>query len=79
MLRLSVDYEFSSRTWWESGGQELWDALREGFDSGGVLLEEHFAMSWLEQARAIEGWEKGSEHAPHPICVSPIADDDPEL
>ena len=79
MLRLNVDYEFASRTWWENGGQELWDALREAFDSGGVLLDEHFARSWLEQASSIEGWEEGSEHAPHPICISPVAEDDPEL
>lgn len=79
VLRLSIDYEFASRNWWENGGQELWDALREGFDAGGMMLEEHFAQSWLEQASSIEGWDEGSEHAPHPICVSPIEDDDPEL
>jgi len=79
MLRLNIDYEFSSRTWWENGGQELWDALRESFDSGGVLVEEHFANSWLEQASNIDGWTDGSEHAPHPICVSAVAEDDPEL
>ena len=79
VVRLSIDYEFASRTWWENGGEELWDALREGFDAGGMMLEAHFAQSWLEQARAIEGWAEGSEHAPHPICISSVEDDDPEL
>ena len=23
---------FVSKTWWESGGQDLWDAITEGFD-----------------------------------------------
>jgi len=34
--KLSIDFEFSSRAWWENGGQQLWDAVTEGFDGSGV-------------------------------------------
>ena len=43
MVRLSVDFEFTSRTWWDSGGQELWDGIAEGFDGSAVILEESLA------------------------------------
>jgi hypothetical protein len=78
MLKLSVDFEHPSRTWWESGGQELWDGVTEGFGETSVILEDHLAESWLAEARRIPGWEGGPEWAPHPIGVSPVADDDPE-
>jgi hypothetical protein len=76
MLRLSVDYEFPSRTWWEKGGRELWEGIAEGFDSGSVLLDEALASSWLEQARRLPGWDEGPDYAPHPIAASPVADDE---
>ena len=79
LLRLSVDFEFPSRTWWESGGQELWDGLVEAFDGSSVLADEGLVGSWLSQARAIPGWDEGHEYAPHPIAVSPVDADDPEL
>ena len=36
MKRLAIDFEFTSRIWWEAGGQDMWDALTEGFDGSGV-------------------------------------------
>jgi hypothetical protein len=79
LVRLSVDYEFSSRNWWEEGGQELWDAITQGFDGGVVLLEGDLARSWLEQARAVPGWNDGPEYAPHPIAEAPVDDEDAAL
>ena len=32
MVRLAIDFENSSRTWWESGGRALWESITEGFD-----------------------------------------------
>lgn len=29
MVKLSVDFEHVSRTWWEAGGQDLWEGLME--------------------------------------------------
>ena len=78
-MRLAIDFEFSSRTWWEAGGQELWDALTEAFDGSGVVVDEDLARSWLTQARVIEGWDDGAEYAPHLIRLSPIDDDDEEF
>ena len=40
MIRLSVDFEHSSRTWWEQGGQELWDGISAGFGESVVVLDE---------------------------------------
>jgi hypothetical protein len=76
LVRLSVDYEFASRDWWEKGGQELWDAISDG---GAALLEEDVAASWLSQASALPGWDAGTEYAPHPIAHAPIADEDAAL
>lgn len=74
MLKLSIDYEFASRTWWDGGGQALWEAIAQ--DGGGsVVLDEHVARSWLEGASRIPGWDDGHEFAPHPIAVG---DWDPE-
>ena len=36
MVRLAIDFEHPSRTWWEKGGQELWDGITEGFDGAFV-------------------------------------------
>lgn len=79
MVRLSVDFEHPSRTWWENGGQELWDGITEGFDGSSVVLDEGLAESWLAAARKLPGWDGGPEYAPHPIVVRTLEEDDPEL
>jgi len=76
MVRLAIDYEFPSRTWWENGGQELWDGLTESFDGGGVVVDDHLAASWLAQAEQIEGWHDGADYAPHPIRRAPVDEDE---
>jgi hypothetical protein len=76
MVRLAIDYEFPSRTWWENGGQELWDGLTEAFDGGGVVVDDHLAASWLAQAEQIEGWNEGADYAPHPIRQAPVDEDE---
>ena len=76
MTRLSIDYEHSDRTWWESGGQDLWESLLDEPDAGSVVLDDTVARSWLDAAAAIPGWEgAGHEFAPHPIRSSEF---DPE-
>ncbi|HEY5657500.1 MAG TPA: hypothetical protein VIY27_06895 [Myxococcota bacterium] len=79
MVRLSIDFEFPSRDWWENGGQELWDAIAEGFDGSYVVVDADLAESWLAQARAIAGWNAGSEYSPHPVHLTPLEDDDADL
>ena len=79
MKKLSIDFEFASRTWWENGGQELWGAVTEGFDGSKVIVDDDLAHSWLERARAIPGWNDGAEYAPHPISASELEEDDIEL
>lgn len=76
MVKLSIDFEFPSRVWWENGGQDLWDALAEGFDGSGVVVDEDLANSWLSQAAAIEGWDDGHEYAPHPVRLAPLDEDE---
>ena len=73
MKRLAIDYEFSSREWWESGGRDLWEAIAE--EAGAVVLDDHVAESWLADAALLPGWDDGHEFAPHPIAIS---DHDPE-
>ena len=79
MVKLAIDFEFTSRTWWENGGQELWDAICESFDGSGVLVDDSLAASWIAQAEQIEGWDEGTEYAPHPVRGAAVEDDDPEL
>ena len=79
MVRLTIDFEFGSRAWWDNGGQDLWDGIREGFEGSGVLVDDHLADSWLGQARAIEGWDLGTEYAPHPVRSERIDDEDLDL
>ena len=79
MKKLAIDFEFSSRTWWDCGGQELWDAVTEGFDGSKVIVDDDLAASWLEQARTIPGWDDGAEYAPHPVRASSLADDEIDL
>ena len=76
MTRLSIDFEFSSRTWWESGGQDLWDAVTGGFEGSKVDVDDDLAASWLDRARAIPGWDDGAEYAPHPIRTSEVDEDE---
>ena len=77
MLKLAIDHEFESRTWWESGGQALWDAISDG--SGSVVLEDDIARSWMDQASRLPGWNEGHEYAPHPIAAASFGEDEPEL
>ena len=79
MKRLAIDFEFSSRTWWENGGQELWDAVTEGFDGSGVLVDDDLAASWLAQAASIPGWDEGTEYAPHPVRAGDVEEDEEDL
>ena len=76
MKRLAIDFEFSSRTWWENGGQELWEAVTEGFDGSGVVVDDDLAESWLIQARGVPGWDEGPEYAPHPVRIAEVDEDD---
>ena len=79
MVRLSIDFEFPSRAWWENGGQELWDGIAEGFDGSYVVLDANLAASWLTQARTIPGWDAGSEYSPHPVRLTQLEEDDEEM
>lgn len=78
MVKLSIDFEHPSRTWWENGGQSLWDGIIEETGASSVVLDDDLAGSWVAQACAIPGWEAGPEFAPHPIAVRSLAEDDPE-
>lgn len=76
MVRLAIDFENSSRTWWESGGRALWESITEGFDTSEVVLEESLAKSWLAQAEVLAGWDEGPPHAPHPVLLKEVSDDE---
>ena len=76
MKKLSIDFEFPSRTWWESGGQDLWDAVAEGFDGSSIVVDDDLAASWMEQARALPGWAEGHEYAPHPVRLGELDPDE---
>jgi len=78
MTKLQIDFEHSSRTWWEAGGQDLWDGIIEEPGASSVVLDDDLAASWIAQASGLEGWSDGPEFAPHPIAVRSLADDDPE-
>jgi hypothetical protein len=75
-MKLAIDFEHPSRLWWESGGQQLWDGLAEAFDGSSIVVDESLALSWVEEARKIPGWDAGPEWAPHPVRVSPLAEDE---
>ena len=79
MMRLCVDFECPSRSWWENGGQELWEAIAEGFDGSKVLLDDDLAASWLAEASRVAGWGEGPDYAPHPIRAVPVDEDDEEF
>jgi len=72
MVRLSIDFEHTSRTWWENGGQELWDGITEDFDGSSVVLDDSLAESWLAEAAKVSGWNDGNEYSPHPIARSSV-------
>jgi len=78
MIRLAVDFEHSSRLWWDSGGKELWDGLLSGVDESSIVLDDDIAESWLAEARRVPGWDAGPEFAPHPIAARSIDADDPD-
>jgi hypothetical protein len=78
MVKLQIDFEHASRTWWEAGGQDLWDGIIEEAGASSVVVDEDLAASWLAQASAIEGWSDGPEFAPNPIAARSLAEDDPE-
>jgi hypothetical protein len=72
LTRLSIDFENPSKTWWQEGGQDLWDAITEGFDGNSVVLDDRMAESWLCSAREISGWAEGPDYAPHPITAAEV-------
>ncbi len=77
MVKLQVDFEHSDRTWWEAGGQDLWDAICD--DGNSIIVDDAIASSWVSEASQIEGWEGGHEFAPHPIVSIEITDEEAEL
>jgi hypothetical protein len=79
MVRLAIDFEFPSRLWWESGGQELWDGVCDSPDGGGVVIDDDLATSWMAQAEQIRGWSAGPDYAPHPVRLIELAADDADL
>jgi hypothetical protein len=78
MVKLAIDFDCPSPEWWESGGRDLWESVLEGFDNNEVLMDESLAASWLKAAADVPGWEGGIEHAPHPIRMKEV-DEDEEL
>lgn len=79
LVRLAIDYEFSSREWWEKGGQDLWEAIADASGAAVVILDDALADSWLAQARSLPGWNDGRDYAPHPVAVSPADEEDEAL
>ena len=79
MIRLAIDFENTSRTWWDKGGQELWDGITEGFDGSSVVVDAALAESWLSDARKLPGWADGPAYAPHPVSATPVDPDDEDL
>ena len=43
MVRLSIDFENPASEWWESGGQDLWESIVEGFDNNDALIDRALA------------------------------------
>ena len=78
MVKLTIDFECPAEAWWEAGGRDLWESLVEGFDNNHVLLDESIAQSVLAQAATLLGWDSGHEHAPHPLRLENV-DEDEEL
>jgi hypothetical protein len=78
MIKIAIDFECPAPEWWEGGGRELWQSLAEGFDNSSVLLDEPIAASVMQHAATLPGWESGHEHAPHPLRLEEV-DEDEEL
>ena len=78
MVKLAIDFENTSRTWWDEGGRDLWEGMLEGFDNNSVLLERSIAESWVAEAAKLPGWEGGADYSPHPIRIVEV-DEDEEL
>ncbi len=76
MKKLKVDFEFTSKVWWTSGGEDLWNGISEAFDGSEIVIEENLAHSWITEASAIPGWNDGSEFAPHPIAMADVNEDE---
>ncbi|NRA03040.1 MAG: hypothetical protein HRU00_10615 [Myxococcales bacterium] len=76
VVRIAIDFEHDARTWWESGGQELWDSIAEGFDAGSVVLDASLARSWMLEAALLPGWNGGPPHARHPILLREVREDE---
>ena len=76
MVRLAIDFENPALEWWESGGQELWESIVEGFDNNDVVLDDSLAQSWLHQAALVPGWHSGPDYAPHPVRLQEIDEDE---
>lgn len=77
MIKLAIEFENPAREWWESGGRDLWEAISEGFDGNSVLVDEALAESWMAQAAQLPGWHGGPPHAPHPVYLKPLDEDEP--
>ena len=82
MVKLTIDFENTSQTWWDEGGRDLWEGMLEGmlegFDNNSVLLERSLAESWVSEAAKLPGWGGGPEYSPHPIRIVEV-DEDEEL
>jgi hypothetical protein len=76
MMKLVIDFEHTSRRWWDAGGKALWDAITDEPGAGKVVVDEDLAASWIAQAEAIPGWNDGPEYAPHPIALVHADEDD---
>ncbi len=79
MTRLAIDFEHTSRTWWDKGGQDLWDGITEGFDGSSIVVDAALAESWLSEAGKLPGWADGPAYAPHPVRATPVDPDDGDL
>ncbi len=77
MVHLAIDFENPGKTWWDSGGRDLWEAIAESFDNNSVVIERTLAESWLAQAAQLPGWAgEGNEFSPHPIILKELDEDE---
>ncbi len=79
MTRLQIDFEHTSREWWEAGGEDLWLALVGDSGENHVVVDDDLASSWLREAEKLPGWSAGHEFAPHPIAASALAEGEEDL
>jgi len=76
MKKLAVDFEFASRTWWDEGGRDLWEAIAGESEAKSAIVDDDVARSWLTQAQSLPGWDDGHEFAPHPIALRDVEEED---